>query len=577
MSRLPGRPGELWSAAMSLEQTGAIFTDTGSGLARLSTDGWSGSAADAFRSVFDGEPLRWERAGSAFAEVGRALSDYAEALTAGQSESENAEALRVEGDARTASARASHDAAAARALQDAVAAPGTLRIPPPPAAFVDPGESLRVEAARTLAAAAEAVRVAGDAAAAAVRAACRHAPEKPRWWERAVDAVADAIGIGIGDGDAAWISLVSGPHTDAGDPQVLAAQLARLRAAGVPPSEYRDLVRSYWYSVAGQRAGIDLAGWDPALGADALRGTIEDVYSYYGRLYLENPHLQWAGMANMIGPSFAAGFFDLEAISDIADTVAGPLDEVPDLAKPLLPPGLRDIAMLSDLTQSELGFYEQSFLSMQKEIFIDQAVMHEAYLTGGLPAVRELGAAGVIDPTTVQAWERIEQGRLTGDQDLVTAGNVELLRREQEDVIKDDYEKMYSHLPSGPAFTYLMSAVGEPSIPGAQGLAEFRPLEVTTPGSVPLPGPIPDLPAPAQVTVTTPLPDGNLADFDDRWALITEDTLPAYQDMLRTDPEGAAAIIGSDVAGRIEANRLHNQADDIAGRLATGWDVRVRR
>jgi hypothetical protein len=46
------------------------------------------------------------------------------------------------------------------------------------------------------------------------------------------------------------------------------------------------------------------------------RRTIERVYAYYGRLYLRHARLEWAGMANLIGPSFYAGFQDVGFLPD---------------------------------------------------------------------------------------------------------------------------------------------------------------------------------------------------------------------------------------------------------------------
>ncbi|MGQ0625085.1 MAG: WXG100 family type VII secretion target, partial [Sporichthyaceae bacterium] len=119
-----------------------------------------------------------------------------------------------------------------------------------------------------------------------------------------------------------------------------------------------------------------------------------------------------------------------------------------------------------------------------------------------------------------------------------------------------------------------------PSIPGAEGFAEFRPLAISTPDSIRLDPPGPgsiDIPLPGQISSTTPLPDGNLANVDDRWALLESDTLPAYQRLLADDPGLAGEIIGSDVADRIEANRLHHHVDDIAERLSSGWDIQAHR
>src|SRR5207245_10181640 len=107
--------------------------------------------------------------------------------------------------------------------------------------------------------------------------------------------------------------------------------------------------KSRWLAQALARAGIDTSRWVPAQGAVGNRETIEAVYSYYANLYLSHDRLKWAGMAALVGPSFYAGFLDI-------DSVPGRL----------------------------LRFYETSFLEMQRKIFEDQSVMHEAYISEGL-------------------------------------------------------------------------------------------------------------------------------------------------------------------------------------------------
>lgn len=291
-------------------------------------------------------------------------------------------------------------------------------------------------------------------------------------------------------------------------------------------------LRALWMALALQQAGIDDRTWDPARGAGELSEVIEKVYAYYGELYLQHPELQWAGMANLIGPSFAAGFSDLDQIRGVAQL----LEFLPGV------PGMS--ALAADL---DLRFYETTFLDMQKEIFFDQAMMHEAYLNGGMPAIRELRQAGLIDTPTEFAWSQIDEGKRSGDQELLAAGNVGLLRREQQDIIDDDYQRMYDHPVTGPAFTYVMTAVGDPSIPGAQSYGEYDPVS------------------------GTPLPAGNIAGFDQRWPYIVNDTLPAYQDLLRDDPERLREIVGSDVGDRIEENRLYNRFGELAEQYTSGW------
>jgi hypothetical protein len=338
-------------------------------------------------------------------------------------------------------------------------------------------------------------------------------------------------------------------------------------APGGPPASPRgpQELRDYWLNVALNNAGIDMSQWDPSRGADELRPIIEDVYTYYANLYLDNPHLQWAGMAAMIGPSFAAGFYDLAKFRELAQALEG---------KPGVPAYLQALAHASD---AELRYFETTFLRMQQEIFIDQAVMHEAYRNGGLDAVRELYDAGAIDSRMMDAWTQIDEGRRTGDMDLLATGNTALLLREQRDIIDPYYQQMYNHHgPVGQAFTYLMTAVGEPSIPGAQSFADWKPLVVTTDVGV---GPDSvfgfDNPVEGDLNIRTPLPDGNLANFDDRWTYITNDTLPAYQELLRTDPQAVTDIVSGDVSGRIDDYRIHNRLDSLLEHYVTDWGVDV--
>src|SRR5205823_13757755 len=75
-------------------------------------------------------------------------------------------------------------------------------------------------------------------------------------------------------------------------------------------------LKEAWLNEAFARAGIDRRSWRPARGVAANRRTVEAVYSYYGQLFLDHPHLEWAGMAALIGPAFYAGFLDLGLVPD---------------------------------------------------------------------------------------------------------------------------------------------------------------------------------------------------------------------------------------------------------------------
>lgn len=349
-------------------------------------------------------------------------------------------------------------------------------------------------------------------------------------------------------------------------PDDLAASRALLdqaRRAGLPPERYAPALERFWLLTALDRAGIDRGRWDPARGAAELRDVVGRVYRYYGDLFLADRDLQWAGMANAIGPSFAAGFADLAMFRAWAR-------EVQRLPVPVGVPGhLVDAA--ATLSDRDLRQYEERFLLMQRRIFDDQAPPHEAYRTGGIEAVREMVAAGLLSPATARAWEDIA----SGDADRVAAGNREHLRREQHEVIARDYDWMRSQ-PTGLVVTWGATLLGAPSIPGARSFAEVFPLEVR----VPSPGIESvfgvDNPLQVDAVVTTPLPDGNLSVLRDRWALITDDTLPAYQRLL-ADPDAAAALAAQPVSERIAQHRLQEQWDDLLLRLATSTRVRVEQ
>ncbi|MFC6568749.1 WXG100 family type VII secretion target [Actinoplanes utahensis] len=337
----------------------------------------------------------------------------------------------------------------------------------------------------------------------------------------------------------------------------------------LPPKDprYRGFLDQFWEREALEGAGIDIDAWDPSKGTAANAAIIEQVYTYYGGLFLNHPELQWAGMANMIGPSFAGGFYDLGMIRDIARRVQEAGGDLPDIPFTGTDDDLRKaIDGLAKLSDGELHFYESTFLSMQKEIFLDQASMHEAYLVGGTAEIDRLQRAGVFDDQTAQAWHDIADGVARDDPSLVAAGNKELLRREQWDIIRDDYDSMRGRPVTGEVFTYAATLVGAPSIPGAHTFPQQFPLVVD------------NLELPVSHTslgeLVTPLPDGNISVADDRWKLVVTDTLPAYQHLLATDLQGARDLIASDFGDRIGEQRLTERADEIAERLLTDWEYR---
>jgi hypothetical protein len=282
-------------------------------------------------------------------------------------------------------------------------------------------------------------------------------------------------------------------------------------------------IKERWLRQAFSKAEIDASKWVPSRGANSNRLVIEAVYTYYARLYLNHEQLRWAAMAALVGTSFYAGFRDI-------DSVPGHL----------------------------LSFFETAFLEMQRQIFEDQAVMHEAYLTDGLAGIRGLADAGIIDSTTVAAWQQID----SGEPRNMNAGNLSLLFREQHDIIDRFYVSMRTHTGGG-AFTYAITVAGRPSIPGARSYPAVFPLSARA-----------SLPADWGITLATPLADGNIATFGNRWGLIERDTFPAFLRFLKHDTQ-ARRLLKRCISQRVRRFLLVVRAGQLAVTLITRWRVRV--
>ena len=310
------------------------------------------------------------------------------------------------------------------------------------------------------------------------------------------------------------------------------------------------LDRSDWAAIAHWEAGIEPRAWRPELGLAANESTIAAVYDFYARLYLGSPEFEWAGMANLVGPMFYAGWQDLSGLRYLLD----PSQRVHALG---LTSGVRWLNLppavtigVASLAGRELAWLETQLLDMQKQIFEDLAWMHVAFRYGGLDAV----TANVHDPGLIDAWTDIA----SGESERVRAGNVALLRREQSEIIQDDYDRIARHngIVGGilaDALTWLADAPFPGSRPYrvavAEGIevididgrdadwwppAEWLPLEVST-------------------TVVS-VPRGHVTCFEDRWQWITDDLLPAYHD-LADDPDRLRVLLATPLEVRVREHR----------------------
>lgn len=300
-----------------------------------------------------------------------------------------------------------------------------------------------------------------------------------------------------------------------------------------------------WQEAAARRAGFDLASWRPERGFSETKRYVWGGYEYYRRMQVEHPELLWAGMAFGIGPTFAAGLQDLA----VFNRWIGALEREPSLL-PTQPDQdalerARELAGVSSISQITRDL-EQQLLRMQQAIFLDQGMQHEAYLGGGMHAIRELAATGAIDAHAVDAWQQISDGARTNDRASIERGNLELLRREQMQTIAANYDQIRRLTLVSPLVTYVLTALGRPSIPGSRRPSQVMPVHV---------GPI-----------ALPIPALDISRANDRWAIIERDTWPAFARLTRDRPTDYRAMLATSLDQRIAAGHYRYLPDSASVR-----------
>jgi uncharacterized protein YukE len=318
---------------------------------------------------------------------------------------------------------------------------------------------------------------------------------------------------------------------------------------GGKPNGYGQFLQQYWGESAMREAGIDPNRWDPSRGVDHNRADIYRVYAFYAELYKNDPRMEWIGMANQVGPTFIAGFEDIaflhnmaQAGEDITPLLAGP-DPVRQAA----------LTALANFSTAELEFYETTFLSMQKEIFSDIGSQHFAYQQGGMVEIQRMEAAGVVTERMYNSWTSIDSvprystadgyHHLTpAQQTALHQASFNMADQEQNYIIADDYDHIRGR-PTGVVFTEAMTVLGEPSIEGANSYYE----------QFPAADPYFDMNRfpPAGIDVH----HGNISDREDRWSLIAQDTLGAYEDWLHGESDPYGEMV-SPMPNRVEEYRM---------------------
>ncbi len=173
-------------------------------LESISTDGWTGRAADRFRERFTAEPDRWREAAAGFDQAASALDTYADALDVARGTASDCRAEYERGQQVSEDARARYDAEVQAARQEqrgweATYGPGTYTLAVVP--FTDPGATIRSAAVAAFHTAVDALDQDAQLAADAIRGSCQGAPEKRGWLRTGLEFVG---GVFVGLGEALW-------------------------------------------------------------------------------------------------------------------------------------------------------------------------------------------------------------------------------------------------------------------------------------------------------------------------------------------------------------------------------------
>ncbi len=240
---VPGNPVDL---DVLVARCGVVAQGLGGAAGRvraIDAGEWVGPAGDAFRSVVDLEPGRYDDAAAAFSATAEAVRAY------------NAVLREAQAGARVA-IRLYEDAAAVTSTWSRQVDSDALARSP----AYDPGADDRTRALALLTAAREQVLRAGSTASRTIAAAWERAPREPHWWEKAGHFVAE-IGRGAWEATTGLVEF--------------AWQVSTVRMLVDPEGWSRDMValgEGLWYGVQHPvELGKAIVDWDTCRSRPAER------------------------------------------------------------------------------------------------------------------------------------------------------------------------------------------------------------------------------------------------------------------------------------------------------------------
>lgn len=186
---ISGEPAEISESVTGMAKLGEAMTLAGESLARIETSGWTGQAADNFRSRIKGKPKQWLNAGTGLQEMSEALLQYRVVLVSSKDTASRALHMWKGAQAATKKAINEHN----QRVETYNKAVDLGQNPGPQPVYQDPGKAGREQAEQMLEDARRRVTEAGYACGRVITEWIAQAPAEPNWWDRLTMNIVDVV------------------------------------------------------------------------------------------------------------------------------------------------------------------------------------------------------------------------------------------------------------------------------------------------------------------------------------------------------------------------------------------------
>ncbi|NWJ44569.1 MAG: DUF2515 family protein [Chloroflexi bacterium] len=157
----------------------------------------------------------------------------------------------------------------------------------------------------------------------------------------------------------------------------------------------------------------------PALDIPLARNKL--INKAYAEMYLSDPAtFKWAGLASFASRNVGE---KMELLRNLSKASVGTLIASFGTALPLY------------LISSEIKYLYKAVSEGNKLIFTDMYWQHLAYRDAGLEELERIYLQGGLPEKAIKAWRLLDEGKKTGNQDMIWQANIDILQREQWDIV----------------------------------------------------------------------------------------------------------------------------------------------